>query len=167
MALSADTIRLLSSKLGRRLATALAADVGEGGGGGGITIADVQAAFDNSELFAPNGPLFHPGAWEALDAATFPTGVGFLNIDGLSVPYEIEMHFVRAADSGDTSTFITLSDQQDSVLMDQTEIAPANAGDTTTGVRAILPADHGARFLASGDVSGFSLNRFRRRPLVA
>jgi hypothetical protein len=166
VALSEQTSRLLNRVIGRRATSALETDLA-GGGGGGLTIADMQAAFDNSELFANAGPMFHPGAWEDLDPTTFPTGVGFLNIDALFVPYEIEMHFIRAADGGAVDSFITLSDWGTSALMDQTEVAPPNAGDTTTGVRAILPADHGARFLANGDMTGFSVNRFRRRPLVA
>lgn len=120
----------------------------EGGGGGG------------------GGPIFHPGAWETLDPGTFPTGVGFLNIDALPVAYEIEMRLLRDADWGDVDSFITLTDWSNSVLMDQTAIAPANAGITSVDVRSIMPADHGARFLANGDASGFEVLRFRRRPLV-
>lgn len=119
-------------------------------------------------LAAPTGggPIFHPGAWEVLDAATFPTGVGFLNIDGLPVPYEIEMRLLRDADWGDVDSFITLTDWSNGTIMDQTMLAPANAGITSVDVRAIMPADSGARFLANGDASGFEVIRFRRRPLV-
>lgn len=112
------------------------------------------------------GPIFHPGAWEDLDAETFPTGVGFLNLDGLSVPYEIEMRLLRDADWGDVDSFVMLTDWSNGVLMDQTTLAPANAGITSVDLRAIMPADRGARFLANGDASGFEVIRFRRRPLV-
>jgi hypothetical protein len=137
-----------------------------------LEIADIQAVVTgDTELPASGGggagPRFAPGAWEALDATGFPADVGFLNVDGLSVAYEIEMHFIRVADGGAVDSFITLSDWGTGALMAQTEVEPPNAaGDTTTGVRAILPADHGARFLANGDMTGFSVNRFRRRPLV-
>lgn len=124
------------------------AQLEEAGGGGG------------------GGPIFHPGAWETLDAATFPTGAGFLNIDALSVPYEIEMVLLRDADWGDVDSFITLNDWSNNDLMDQTLLAPANAGITSASVRSIMPGDHGARFLANGDASGFAILRFRRRPLV-
>jgi hypothetical protein len=69
MGLSAETIRLLSSKLGRRLASALADDVA--GGGGGLVV----------------------GAWEEVDLGG-PTIADVLVIGSVEGPCEYEFQWI-------------------------------------------------------------------------
>jgi hypothetical protein len=79
MGLSADTIRLLSSKLGRRVASALAADVAGGGGGAGLDIGPWEDLAIPSDFFLP-------------DAGTF-------EVEASDVPIEVELQYVTGAGS--------------------------------------------------------------------
>jgi hypothetical protein len=140
MALSAETIRLLSSKLGRRLATALAADVSGGGGGAGLVIGD----------------------WEEVDLGGITIGADPIVIGSVEGPCEYEFQWVGQPNQSGGFFFTDVDTSQDfsantqsfpdwTPLMIDRFAVPAGAN---VQVRALF-----------GAIDTFTVQRLRRRTL--
>lgn len=138
MGLSAETTRLLSSKLGRRLAAALAADVA-GGGGGGLVVGD----------------------WAEVDLGG-ATLSGVVVIGSVEGPCEYEFQWVGQPNQSGGFFFSDVDSGQDFSANNQ------SFGDWTPLIvdRFVVPAGANVQVLpVFSAVDNFVAQRLRRRTL--
>jgi hypothetical protein len=139
MGLSTETIRLLSSKLGRRAASAVAADIGAGGGGGGLVV----------------------GTWEEVDLGG-ATLSGVLVLGSVEGPCEYEFEWVGQPTQSGGFFFDDVDTGQEFSFNNQ------SFGDWTPLLvdRFIVPAGANVQVRPMfGAVDSFIAQRLRRRTL--
>lgn len=143
MGLSVETIRLLSSKLGRRAASAVAADIASGGGGGGLVV----------------------GAWESVDFSdvpTFPASDPYV-LPALDVPSEVEVIYVP--NPSESGAFTIESANDPGVVTYASSITSWDLVTYSYPFRTIVPPGVPIQIRALFGGSGWVVQNINRRTL--